>query len=339
MEKEQTDFRVIASGQGPIFMDPDPDKARAWFRQKSKKMTVKLMSLQKAIGDFVHDGDYIVVGGFGANRTPFAAVHEIVRQRRKNLKFAGHTSTHDMQVLAAGDVIDTVDIAYVIGLEARGLSKCSRRLFEEKRVRINEDTNYGLAVRFKAAAMGIPFIPIRNVMGTDTFTRGCGKIVTCPFTGKKLIAKPAIYPDVAFIHVHEADIYGNARFRGISISDIDVANCTKRLVITAEHIVEHESFRSCPDSTQIPYYLVDAVVEAPWGAYPGNMPYEYFSDEEHLKEWLTVEKDPEAFKAFLEKNIYSCRDHLDYIEKNGGLRKLSYLRELEMLTAGEEQDG
>ncbi len=339
MKNEQVGFGVVASGTGQVFMDPDPDKARDFFRKKSKKMSVKLTSMKKAVQDHVHDRDYIAIGGFGAVRTPFEAVHEIVRQKRRNLKFAGHTSTHDMQVLAAGGVIDTVDIAYVIGLEARGLSKCSRRLFEEQRVTFNEDTNYGLAIRFKAAAMGIPFIPIRNVMGTDTFIHGCGKIVTCPFTGKKLIAKPAIYPDVAVIHVHEADKYGNARFRGISVSDIDVANCTKHLIITAEHIVEHDSFRENPDATQIPYYLVDAVVESPWGAYPGNMPYEYFSDEEHLKEWLTAEKDPAAFEEFLDKNIYSCKDHLEYIEKNGGLRKLKYLRELEMLTDGEEQNG
>ena len=339
MKEEQAAYGVIASGKGPVFMDPDPDKARDFFRKKSKKMTVKLTSIKDAVRDYVHDGDYFVIGGFGANRTPFAAVHEIVRQKRRNLKFAGHTSTHDLQVLAAGGVIDTVDIAYVIGLEARGLSRCSRKLFEEQRVKINEDTNYGLAIRFKAAAMGIPFIPIRNVMGTDTFTYGCGKIIRCPFTGKKLIAKPAIYPDVAVIHVHEADKYGNACFRGISVSDIDVANCAKRLIITAEHIVENDSFLENPGRTQIPYYLVDAVVESPWGAYPGTMPYEYFSDEEHLREWLTVEKDPAAFEDFLEKNIYSCADHLEYIEKNGGLHKLKYLRELELLTDGEEQNG
>lgn len=339
MRETARDTAVIATGTGTVFMDPDPDKARAWFRNKSKKMTVKLTSLEEAVRNNVHDGDYLVVGGFGANRTPFAAVHETVRQRRCNLKFAGHTSTHDMQILAAGGVVEAVDIAYVIGLEARGLSRCSRRLFEEQGVRINEDTNYGLALRFKAAAMGIPFIPTRNVMGTDTFTKGCGKIILCPFTGKKLVVKPAIYPDVAFIHVHEADKYGNARFRGISVSDVDVANCAKRLVITAEHIVEHEEFRNNPDATQIPYYLVDAVVDARWGAYPGNMPYEYYSDEQHLREWLTEEKDPVAFEAFLDKNIYRCRDHLDYIEQNGGLQKLKCLRELELLSGGEEKNG
>lgn len=336
MGQQRTESDVIASGTGPIFMDPDPDKARAYFRGKNKKMAVKLVSLQRAVQDHVHDEDYIVIGGFGANRTPFAAVHEIVRQKRKRLKFAGHTSTHDMQILAAGGVVDTVDIAYVIGLEARGLSKCSRRLFESGHVQINEDTNYGLALRFKAAAMGIPYIPVRNVMGTDTFTHGCGKVIICPFTGKKLVAKPAIYPDVAFIHVHEADKYGNARFRGISVSDIDVANCAKRLVITAERIVEHDRFRNDPGATQIPYYLVDAVVEEPWGAYPGNMPYEYFSDEDHLKEWLTAEKDPEEFETFLERHIYSCKNHLEYIEKNGGLQKLKYLQQREVLTGGEE---
>lgn len=339
MEIEQDDIGVTDSGIGPVFMDPDPDKARAYFRNKSKKMNIKLTSMEEAVRENVHDGDYLVIGGFGSNRTPFCAVHEIVRQKRKNMKFAGHTSTHDMQVLAAGGVFDSIDIAYIIGLEARGLSKCSRNLFEQNKVRVNEDTNYGLAMRFKAAAMGIPYIPARNVMGTDTFRQGCGKIITCPFTGKKLVAKPAIYPDIAVIHVHEADKYGNARFRGISVSDIDVANCAKRLIITAERIIDNEEFRTTPDSTMIPYYLVDAVVSAPWGAYPGNMPYEYFSDEEHLREWLTVEKDPEVFKEFLDRNIYTCKDHLEYIEKNGGLKKLTYLRDLEMLTTKEENNG
>jgi glutaconate CoA-transferase subunit A len=339
MDTKYDDCKVLDSGIGPVFMDPDPDKARLFFKNKSKKMSVKLTPMEEAIRKNVNDGDYLVIGGFGSNRTPFHAVHEIVRQKRKHLKFAGHTSTHDMQVLAAGNTFDSIDIAYIIGLEARGLSKCSRKLFEDNLVSFNEDTNYGLAMRFKAASMGVPYIPTRNVMGTDTFHNGCGKIITCPFTGKKLVAKPAIYPDVAVLHVHEADKYGNARFRGITVSDIDVANCTKRLIITAERIIEHEEFRRNPDSTMIPYYLVDAVVSSPWGAYPGTMPYEYFSDEDHLREWLSAEKDPEVFKKFLDKNIYSCRNHFQYIEKNGGLEKMAHLHELETLTYKEESNG
>ena len=331
------DLEVLMTGQGQVFADPDPDKARAFFREKSRRMDNKLVPLKNAVAEFVKDGDYLVVGGFGANRTPMAAVHEIVRQGRKNMAFAGHTSTHDMQVLCAGGVFDRLDVAYVVGLEARGLSYCSRKYLEERKTLINEDTNYGLALRFQAAAMGVPFIPVRNVMGTDTFKYGCGKEIRCPFTGKKLVIKPAIYPDIAIIHVHESDVYGNCRFKGITVSDLDVAKAAKRVIITAERIISSEEIRRDPSQTLIPFYLVDAVCEVPFGAYPGNMPYEYFSDEEHLKEWMTVERDPEVFKEFLKKNIYDCADHAEYIAKNGGEAKKLALRRQELLIQGRDQ--
>jgi glutaconate CoA-transferase, subunit A len=168
-------------------------------------------------------------------------------------------------------------------------------------------------------------------MGTDTFKYSGGKIVECPFTGKKFFANPALYPDVAVIHVHEADIYGNCRIRGITVSDFDVARAAKHLIITCERLITEEEIRRDPSFTAIPYWLVDAVCPVPYGSYPGNMYGEYFSDEEHLREWMKVEEDPEAFKKFLDKNIYSCKDHFDYIEKNGGMHKLLKLREKEFM--------
>jgi len=318
--------KVLEEGQGRLFTDPDPDKAREFFRHKSRKMVNKLMPLKTAVEKFIHDGDYLAIGGFGANRTPIAACHEIVRQGRKKMGFAGHTSTHDFQILAAGEVFDKVDIAYIIGLEARGLSACARRYMQSGKVEVTEWTNYSLSARLKAATMGVPFVPTRNVMGTDTFKYSAGKVAECPFTGKKIMLQPALYPDVSVIHVHEADIYGNARIRGIMISDDDLARASKHLIITCERLVPNEEIRRDPTSTRIPYYIVDAVCEVPFGAYPGTMAYEYFSDEDHLKEWLRVQDEPEAFKAFLKKNIYDCTDHYDYIERNGGIHKMNELR-------------
>ena len=101
-------------------------------------MTNKLTSLKRALEEFVHDGDYLAIGGFGANRTPVAACHEIVRQGRKDMGFAGHTSTHDFQILAAGDVFNRVDIAYVVGLEVRGLSRCARKYMESEEGGVTE---------------------------------------------------------------------------------------------------------------------------------------------------------------------------------------------------------
>lgn len=329
-------MNLLEQGAGTLFMNPDPDNARAFFRKKNKNQINKVMSLKDAVRKFVHDGDYLGIGGFGANRTPVAACHEIVRQKRKKMGFAGHTATHDMQILSAGEVYDRLDVAYVVGLEARGLSTCSRKYLQSGKVQVTEWTNYSLTLRLKAAAMGVPFLPVRNMMGTDTFKYSAAKTVKCPYTNKKLALLPALYPDVSIVHVHEADIYGNCRFRGIAVSDIDLANASKHLIITTERLIPTEEIKRDPSSTRIPYHIVDAVCEIPYGAYPGTMPYEYFSDEEHLKEWLTVEKDMEAFKAFLKKNIYDCRDHEAYVRKNGGQKKMLELRAKEMMLFSEE---
>lgn len=324
-------MEVIQQGAEQLFMDPDPDKIRTFFRGKSRKMTRKQMDLKDAVAAFVHDGDYLCIGGFGANRTPVAACHEIVRQKKKHMGFAGHTATHDMQILSAGQVYDRLDVAYVVGLEARGLSTCSRKYLESGNVQVTEWTNYGLALRLKASAMGLSFLPARNMMGTDTFHHSAARIVICPFTGKKMVLLPALCPDVSIIHVHEADVYGNCRFKGISVADIDLANASKRVIITAERLISNHEIRRDPSATKIPFHLVDAVCEVPGGAYPGTMAYEYFSDEDHLNEWLAVEKKPEEFKAFLDRNIFGCKNHEAYIALNGGNARMRRLRAKELL--------
>ena len=265
-------MNIIDQGKGTLFTDPDSDKAREVFRKKKRQMVNKTMELKEAVETFVHDGDYL--GIVGANRTRIAAMHEIVRQGRKNMGLAGHTATHDMQILSAGEVYDRVDAAYVVGLEARGPSSCSRKYLESGKVQVTEWTNYALTLRMKAAAMGVPYLPARNMIGTDTFKYSAAKLVECPFTGKKTVLLPALYPDIGIIHVHEADIYGNARFKGIAISDLDLASASKRLIITTEKLIHNDDISSDPGSTNIPYYLVDAVCEVPFGAYPGNMAYE-----------------------------------------------------------------
>lgn len=329
-------MEVIDKGIGPLFMDPDPDRLRAFYQKKSRKMTNKVMDLKDAIEKYVHDGDYLGIGGFGANRTPVAACHEIVRQGRKNMGFAGHTATHDMEILSAGEVYDKLDVAYVVGLEARGLSTCSRKYVQSGKVQVTEWTNYALTLRLKAAAMGVPYLPTRNMMGTDTFKYSAATTATCPYTDKKLVMLPALSPDVSVIHVHEADIYGNCRFKGITVADLELANASKRLIITTERLISVEKIKQDPSGTRIPYHLVDAVCEVPNGAYPGTMPYDYFSDEDHLNEWLTVEKDPDKFKDFLDRNIYGCKDHEEYIRLNGGSAKMRELRAKELLLYKED---
>jgi glutaconate CoA-transferase subunit A len=289
------------------------------------------MNVSDAIAKFVHDGDYLAIGGFGGVRVPTASMHEILRQGRKRLGLSGHTATHDFQILAAGECFDRCDIAYVIGLEARGISTNARKYMESGKVRTTEWTNAGMAWRFKAAALGIPFIIGRQTLGADSIKWSGSKVIKCPYTNNKYATFPALYPDVSLIHVHEADKFGNATIRGVSIADHDLARASKHVVLTCERLVDTEVFRNDPHKVMIPYFCVDAVCEVPYGSYPGNMPFEYFSDEAHLKEWLTVEKDPAKLKEFLQKNIYSCKDFNEYLEKNGGLKRMQELRRIEFM--------
>jgi glutaconate CoA-transferase subunit A len=326
-EKQATYRRV---GDGELFQDPDVNRARDYFRSKSRALGPKVMTVREAVAKFVVDGDYLAVGGFGGNRIPTAPLHEIVRQGRGNLGLSGHTATHDCQILAASKSFNRCDVAYVIGLEARGLSRASRRHFETGGVKVTEWTNAALAWRYKAAAMGVPFLPIRSMLGTDTARKSAAVEIECPFTGQTLLAVPALYPDVALIHVHRADVYGNCQIDGIMVADWDLARAAKRLIITTERIIPSEDIRRRPDRTAIPYFLVDAVCEVPYGSYPGCMPYEYYSDEKHLREWLEAEEDDESYRVFLDKYIYGVTDFNGYLERCGGIERLRELRAEEL---------
>ncbi len=326
-------FETLESptSQGELFTSPDADEARAFFAQKSRAMTDKRMSVSEAVSRFVHDGDYFASGGFGGVRIATAVLHEIVRQRKTGLGLSGHTATHDFQILAAGKCFDRCDIAYVVGLERRGLSPNARRYLESGAVRMTEWSNATLGWRYKAAAMGVPFLPARSVLGTDTFKHSAAKEIICPFTGQKLLAIPALFPDVGVVHVHRADVYGNAQVDGISVADYDVARACKRLIVTTERIVSTDQIRENPCQTFIPYWLVDAVCEVRYGSYPGNMPYEYFSDEEHLAEWLEAEKEESRLRVFMDKYVYGTRNFTEYLALKGGEVRMQALRELEPL--------
>ena len=327
----------LQRGQGVLFSDPSSEAAREAFRCKPRAAVDKLMTVSEAVARFVHDGDYLAIGGFGVNRIPTAVVHEILRQQRQNLRFAGHTSTHDFQLLCAGNLMGrgkllaAVDAAYIVGLEARGLSPHARRVLESGEVALTEWSNYTLALRFKAAAMGVPFLPARSLLGTDTFQHSAAIEILCPFTGEKLVALPALYPDVAAIHVHEADRTGNARFWGTSVADLEIARAAKHVIVTCERLVPEEEMRRDPGRTAIPYFLVDAVCEVPYGSYPGNMPGEYFSDEAHLRSWLEVEADLDRYRDWLGHYIFGHNDFNEYLQLCGGLPRLQELRRQELL--------
>jgi len=321
---------------GPLFVSPDCDATRQWFREKPKRLTDKVRSVSEAVAQFVSDGDYLASGGFGGDRIATAVLHEIVRQKKQNLTLAGHTSTHDFQILASGNgtgrgqLLSKVDIAYIIGLEARGLSPHGRRVVESGEIELCEWTNNTLSLRFQAAAMGIPFLPVRGMAGTDTLRYSAARRIECPYTGEPVLVVPALAPDIAVIHVHEADCFGNCRIRGTSVADWHLSRAAKKLIVSCERLISTDEIRRDPTATLIPFYCVDAVCEVPFGSYPGNMPYEYFSDEEHLKMWLKEESKPDTHARFLDEYLFGPADFTEYLEKCGGLRRLQQLRTQEM---------
>ena len=322
---------------GPLFTSPDCNAARESFRNKPKGMINKVMSVRDAVAKFVSDGDYLASGGFGGDRIATAVMHEIARQNKQRLGLAGHTSTHDFQILCAGNqtgrgqLLNRVDSAYIVGLEARGLSPHARRVMQSGEVEVCEWSNYTLALRFQAAAMGVSFLPARSLAGSDTFRHSAATQIACPFTGETLIAVPALWPDVAAIHVHEADHYGNCRIRGTSVADWHVARAAKKLIITCERLIDNEEIRRDPTSTMIPFYCVDAVCEVRFGSFPGNMPYEYFSDEEHLRHWLAAEAGTDSYREFLDRFLFGVQDFSEYLEICGGAQRLEELRNEELM--------
>jgi acyl CoA:acetate/3-ketoacid CoA transferase alpha subunit len=321
-------MEVVESGKGELLQPPDIEGFRRWMREKkSMALENKLMSEKEAVSRFIKDGDYIGFELYGTVRAPLSIVREIVRQGKRNLRLAGQ-GLQDVDFLVAAGLVEAMDLTYV-GYEVYGLSPILRRAAESGKLKIVEWSNAAMAWRFKAASMGIPFIPVRSMAGSDTFKYSAAKVATDPFTGIKVVLLPALILDVGIIHVHRADIYGNAQIEGILGFAHEMARASKRLIISAEEIVDTEEIRKYPDRTIIPYFIVDAVVHAPFGSHPGEMVYLYGRDEEHIKAYIEAIKTEDGTRAYLEKYIYNVKDHSEYL-KVIGEERLNYLKSIRM---------
>ena len=326
-------LKVVKRGTGELIGWHDPDEQRRWVAEnKSREMKDKRMSVSDAVASFVHDSDLVAMGGFGHDRVSMVSVYEIIRQKRRGLILAGKTAVHDSDLLIAGGCVEKVEVAYAFGHELRGLSPASRRAVESGEVKIaGEISNAGYQWRFKAAAMGIPFFPCRVMIGSDTFNNSSSIIVEDPFSRWPICLVPACYPDVAVIHVHRCDMYGNCQIDGITIEDLELARAARRLIITTEETIPNERIRAEPCHTSIPFFFVDAVVEARYGCHPGNMPGLYYFDEEHIAEWLSVSRTPEGVDSYLAKYVYGVKDFNDYIRLIGGEEKMKRLKALDSI--------
>ena len=307
---------IIQTGLGDLIQPPDLNAFRAWNRQKNKSLVDKRMTEAEAVSRFIHDGDYIGTELYGTVRCPQSLTNEIVRQGIKDLRLSGQ-GVLELDMLLAAGLVKSLDFTY-IGLEVYGISNALRREVESGRVeKVVEWSNAALTWRFKAASMGVPFVPARSMLGTDTLKYSAAKVVECPFTGDPICLVPALILDVGLIHVHRADKYGNCQIDGISGFAFEMSRACKTLIISAEEIVDNEVIRAQPDRTIIPFYLVDAVVEASFGSHPGEMCYVYERDEPIIREWVDASKTPETSQEYLDKYIYNVKDHQEYLDLIG----------------------
>ena len=317
---------VIQSGQAPMLQPLDLDGFREHNRNKPRGLIDKRMTEAEAVSRFVHDGDYIGTELYGTVRCPQSLVNEIIRQGKKELRVAGQ-GVYELDLLLGAGLVKSLDHTY-IGMEVYGISHCLRREVESGRVeRCVEWSNAAIAWRFKAAAMGVPFIPTRSMLGTDTLAYSAAKVIEDPFGSGPVALLPALILDVGLIHVHRADKHGNAQIDGISGFAFELARASKNLLISTEEIIPTEEIRRRPDRTIIPYYLVDAVIEAPFGSHPGEMCYLYERDEPQIKSWVEASRDPETTQAYLQKFIYDLKDHQEYL-KLVGEKRLTELKDM-----------
>jgi glutaconate CoA-transferase subunit A len=326
-------IEIIAKGTGELVGWCDPDENRAWIREnKPRGLIDKRMSVQQAVEKYVQDGDFCALGGFGHIRVPMVLIYEIIRQCKRELIIAGKTAVHDIDVLIGAGCVSRVECAYSFGHELRGLSPAGRRAVESGQVKVAaEISNAGYQWRFLAGMMGIPFIPMRGLMGTDTFEKSSARVIRDPWSGKPITLIPAAYPDVALLHVPRCDPYGNAQIDGIPVEDMELARSARRVIITTEKIIDNEIVRQDPRQTAIPFYVVDAVCEVPYGAHPAQMPYQYFFDEEHIREWMVSAKTKEGAQAYLERYVYGVADFAGYLETIGGAERMKELARIEKL--------
>ncbi|SFC45060.1 3-oxoacid CoA-transferase subunit A/glutaconate CoA-transferase subunit A [Halobiforma haloterrestris] len=324
-------MNVHAEGDGELVGWEHPDEVRRWNREnRTRAYEDKRMSAAEAVDRYVDDGDVVASGGFGHVRISTPVLHEIVRQGIEDLTLMGKTTVFDADLLIAAGAVSRVENAYCFAHETRGLAPAGRRKVENGEVEVvSEASNATLQWRFLAAKMGVPFVPTRILNGTDTFEKSSAKVVEDPWSGDPVTLVPACYPDAVCIHVDKADKYGNAVIEGIGVEDPQLAGAAKRLIVTAEEIVDDEELRDRPKDVEIPFFQVDAVVEAPYGSHPGEMPYHYYFDDDHLEEWMELTETEEGTQEYLETYVTGTDDFEEYLEAVGGAERLAELEAIE----------
>jgi glutaconate CoA-transferase, subunit A len=321
-------MQILQSGRGDFYFQ-DPDAVRQQRAHKERGLTNKLMTAQQAVSKFVADGDYIGCDLTYFIRGPNALIHEIIRQRRKHLWFCAKYCYAESVLLVGGDCVDRIDVGFV-AVGERVLTEA----MQGGRVTLTEWTNDSLTLRLLGGAMGVPFLPTRTLLGSDTLTCSGAKVIEDPFTGKTICVVPALNPDVGLIHAHQADMHGNARVLGASTAPLEQAMASQKVIVQTEEVIEPEEIRRHPSKTTIPYYFVDAVVHVPFGAYPGTCPGVYVADTPGLTEAVQALDSREEMQRYLETYVYSVESFADMLELRVGVKRLLDLRARERYREG-----
>ena len=283
-------------------------------------MQEKLTTLDRAIR-LVNNGDVVALQNMATQAAPMALVRELIRQEKRNLGLVVLIGGMAVDWLAAAGVIDRL-IGAAVSMEQFGLCQQYRQAVESGRIRVEEISETILNARLGAGARNLPFLPTRGGIGSDLIALNPEnlKMLEDPFGGFPVLACRALVPDVALIHAHRADRYGNIQYEPtVQWPDIGIMpKAAKCVVVTAEEIVDTEVLRRHPDRTILPGFMVDAVVEVPYGAHPTSFPPNYGYDSRFHLEWVDCSRDRQKAAAFIERFVRLPGSQEEYLVAVGG---------------------
>ncbi len=292
--------------------------------------TDKFKTLQEAAA-LINDGDTITFSGISISAHPVALSHELIRQKKRNLEIAGSGAWYVNNLLIGAGCVDRM-IVIADSPEIGGIAPAFRRAVEKGALTVEDYSYFAAACRFMAAALGVPFLPTKSMLGSDMLRHTWlekekkFKIMTCPFSGEKVIVVPALKPDVAVIHAQYADEDGNVQMSGPTALADEQARASCKVIVTVEEIVETAVTYSRPELTLFPSFIVDAIVKVPYGAHPTSLHSYYDYDFLHLKYAFEQSKDEEKFSRYLDEFVYGVENHLGYLKRIGGSKKLQQLQ-------------
>src|SRR3984893_8737543 len=299
-----------APGVVPTYLE-----LREELLRRDRSLRDKVVSLEEA-ASFVRDGDSVGIGGSTMSRTPMGMIWALIRAGRKGLTCSRSITSSDGDLLLASGVCDHIITSWFSQSILWGVSKVMRHHVETGKARFDEWSHMAIGMRFRAGAMGVPFMPIRSMLGSDVLKqRPEAKEIECPFTGEKLLLVPALNPDVALIHVQRCDAYGNAQMDGLQFMDIDLAMAANKVILTTERIVSNDQIRRAPDATKIPFFAADAVVDLPFGCAPHECYGIYEPMLRHMEYYVgLVNKEPvQGMEQYLQKFIYGPKSWSDFL--------------------------